>query len=142
MMALINGWDLKQINNGSVDGQYGVSDLGASFGRTGNNFTRSKGVMKDYAETKFIEKVTPTYVDFVMHSRPFFLSVVNLPELPLPDADGECGEAYSDRRRSLDRQSARAIVHRADPRLLPRCRLLACRSRRLYPRRDATHRGI
>jgi hypothetical protein len=79
MMALINGWDLKQINNGSVDWKYGVSDLGASFGRTGNSFTRSKGIVKDYAATKFIENVTPTYVDFVMHSRPFFLSVFNLP---------------------------------------------------------------
>ena len=77
MMALINGWDLKQINNGSMDGQYQVVDLGASFGRTGNSFTRSKGVMKDYAGTKFIENVTPTYVDFVMHSRPFFLSIVS-----------------------------------------------------------------
>jgi hypothetical protein len=77
MMALINGWDLKQINNGSLDGKYGVSDLGASFGRTGNSFTRSKGIMKDYSETKFIDKVTPTYVDFVMHSRPFFLSIVS-----------------------------------------------------------------
>jgi hypothetical protein len=76
MMALINGWDLKQVNNGSVDGQYGVTDLGASFGRTGNSFGRSKGVMKDYAEAKFIDKVSPAYVDFVMHSRPFFLSIV------------------------------------------------------------------
>ena len=62
-----------------MDGKYGVSDLGASFGRTGNSFTRSKGVMKDYSETKFIDKVTPTYVDFVMHSRPssspFFLFI-------------------------------------------------------------------
>jgi hypothetical protein len=79
MMALINGWDLKQINNGTVEGQYGVTDLGASFGRTGNSFTRSKGVMKDYAESGFIEKVTPTYVDFVMHSRPFLLTIFNFP---------------------------------------------------------------
>jgi hypothetical protein len=79
MMALLNIWDLKQINNGSVDGQYWVTDVGASFGRTGNNFSRSKGVVEDYAETKFIEKVTPTYVDFVMHSRPFVLSVINFP---------------------------------------------------------------
>jgi hypothetical protein len=46
--------------------------LGATFGRTGNSLTRSKGVMRDYAEAKFIERVTPTHVDFVMHSRPFF----------------------------------------------------------------------
>ena len=79
MMSLMNAWDLKQINNGSVNGQYGVSDLGASFGRTGNNFSRSKGVMEEYAATKFIEKITPAYVDFAMHSRPFVLSVVNFP---------------------------------------------------------------
>jgi hypothetical protein len=80
MVALINNWDLKEINNavydkGGAEGLYVIADLGASFGRTGNNFSRSRGVMKDYAETKFIKKVTPEYVDFVMHSRPFFLSI-------------------------------------------------------------------
>ena len=79
MMALINNWDLKEINNEILDEggepRYEVADLGASFGRTGNPFGRSKGVMKDYAKTKFIEKVTPESVDFVMHSRPFFLTI-------------------------------------------------------------------
>jgi hypothetical protein len=84
MMALINNWDLKEINNdvygeGGAEGRYVVSDLGASLGRTGNNFARSRGVMKDYAETTFIKKVTPEYVDFVMHSRPFFLTIVYFP---------------------------------------------------------------
>jgi len=84
MMALINNWDLKEINNGVYDeggaeGQYVISDLGASLGRTGNPFGRSKGVMKDYAETKFIKKVTPEYVDFVMHSRPCFLTIFYFP---------------------------------------------------------------
>jgi hypothetical protein len=83
MMALINNWDLKEINNEILgeDGEsrYEVADLGASFGRTGKPFGRSKGVMKDYAETKFIKKVTPEYVDFVMHSRPFFLTIINFP---------------------------------------------------------------
>ena len=84
MMALINNWDLKEINNGVYDeggaeGRYEISDLGASLGRTGNTFGRSKGVMKDYAEAKFIKKVTPEYVDFVMHSRPFFLFIFNFP---------------------------------------------------------------
>ena len=82
MMALVNNWDLKEINNGGADavggGQYGVTDLGATFGRTGNNFTRSKGVPKDYAEARFIENVTRTHVDFRMRSRPFFLSIFNL----------------------------------------------------------------
>jgi hypothetical protein len=81
MMALINNWDLKEINNKVFDEggkpRYEVADLGASFGRTGNNFGRSKGVMKDYAESKFIKKVTPKSVDFVMHSRPFILTIFN-----------------------------------------------------------------
>jgi hypothetical protein len=84
MMALINNWDLKAINNsvyeqGDAGQQYFVSDLGASLGRTGDPFSRSKGVMKDYVGTKFVKKVTPDQVDFVMHSRPFFLTIFNLP---------------------------------------------------------------
>jgi hypothetical protein len=73
MMALINNWDLKEVNNGvfDVNGEprYEVTDLGASLGRTGNRFGRSKGVMKDYAESKFIQKVTPRFVDFVFHTK-------------------------------------------------------------------------
>jgi len=79
MMALINMWDLKQVNNSTPGEQYTVADLGATFGSTGNNFTRSKGVLKDYAASKFIRKVTPEYVDFVMHSRPFFATAVTNP---------------------------------------------------------------
>jgi hypothetical protein len=84
MMALINNWDLKEVNNGvyaksGAKGRYMISDLGASFGRTGSSFTRSRGVMKEYVETTFIKKVTPEYVDFVMHSRPFFLTIFHFP---------------------------------------------------------------
>lgn len=83
MMAFINNWDLKEINNGIYDmngeQRYAVGDLGASLGRTGNNFGRSRGVMKDYVESKFVKRVKPGYVDFVMHSRPFFLTIVNFP---------------------------------------------------------------
>jgi len=82
MMALINNWDLKENNNdiydqGGAEGRYVVSDLGASFGRTGNSLSRSRGVLTDYERTKFIKKVMPEYVDFVMHSRPFFLFIFN-----------------------------------------------------------------
>jgi len=78
MMALINNWDLKADNNsvsdqGPAGEQYLVSDLGASFGRTGSSFSRSKGVMQDYAQTSFVKEVGPDHADFVMHSRPFFL---------------------------------------------------------------------
>jgi hypothetical protein len=82
MMALVNNWDLKAVNNAATglatgDGQYGITDLGATLGRTGNSLSRSKGVLKDYQDSQFIDKVTPAYVDFGMHSRPFFFSVLN-----------------------------------------------------------------
>lgn len=83
MMSLVNNWDLSSINTSiyEVDGErrYVVSDLGASLGNTGNNFTRSKSSPRDYAHSKFIRKSDREFVDFVMHSRPFFLSVVNYP---------------------------------------------------------------
>ena len=80
MMALINSWDLKKVNNAIyvVEGErrYAVSDLGSSFGKSGRLGTQTKGVPKDYAESKFIDKVTPDLVDLVLHNRPFFLSAV------------------------------------------------------------------
>jgi hypothetical protein len=83
MMALLNNWDLKDVNNQATNvpagaGQYGVSDLGATFGRTGNTFGRSKAIAADYAASGFIEKVTATHVDFVMNSRPFLLTAVSV----------------------------------------------------------------
>jgi hypothetical protein len=84
MMALINNWDLKDVNNrvsqsDGGEGRYGVTDVGATFGRTGNVITRSKSVSKDYEETAFIEEVTAEHVDFVLQSRPFFPFVVHIP---------------------------------------------------------------
>jgi len=82
MMALINNWDLKEINNGAAataEGRvYSVTDLGSSFGRTGHVLHRSKGVATEYAESRFIDKVTPTHVDFVLHSRPFLPTAVHV----------------------------------------------------------------
>ncbi|MGC2422104.1 MAG: hypothetical protein WA405_10715 [Candidatus Acidiferrales bacterium] len=83
MMALVNNWDLTANNNAiyPINGQreYVVSDIGASFGSTGDVFGRSKGKLGDYEKTKFIAKTSPQYVDLVMHSRPFFLTAVDVP---------------------------------------------------------------
>ncbi len=82
MMSLLNNWDLKKINNSiyAVDGErrYVVSDVGATFGNTGNAMTRSKGVPDDYEDSKFIANATPAFVDFVLHSRPFFLGAIDV----------------------------------------------------------------
>lgn len=83
MMSLLNNWDLSEANNAIVERggerRYFVADVGATFGQTGNSLTRSKSVSEDYADSTFVEKTTPGFVDFVLHSRPFFLSAVNVP---------------------------------------------------------------
>lgn len=83
MMSLVNNWDLKAINNSILEKngerEYLVTDVGASFGKTGNSISRSKGDPKGYAETRFVEKETPDHIDFVMHSRPFFVTAVDVP---------------------------------------------------------------
>ena len=83
MMSLLNNWDLSVPNN-SIYGmeserRYVITDVGATFGNTGNSLTRSKSAPKEYADSAFIEHQTPGFVDFVLHSRPFVLSAVNVP---------------------------------------------------------------
>jgi hypothetical protein len=80
MMALLNNWDLKMVNNTIyvVDGErrYVVTDVGATFGKSGNKMTRSKGKPEDYARATFIAKIMPDSLDLVLHSRPCFFSAV------------------------------------------------------------------
>ncbi|MGH9493699.1 MAG: hypothetical protein ACRD3B_01775 [Candidatus Sulfotelmatobacter sp.] len=81
MMALLNNWDSTTVNTSiyEVDGQlhYAVTDLGATFGKTGNSLIRSKGNLRDYVKSRFIDGTTAQYVDFVMHSKPFFPEIVD-----------------------------------------------------------------
>jgi hypothetical protein len=83
LMALINNWDLKPSNNAiyEVNGEqrYLVSDLGGTFGKSGSNFTRSKGDISDYTQSKFIKRVSGKGVDFHLANRPFFLTAVYWP---------------------------------------------------------------
>jgi hypothetical protein len=82
MMALLNSWDLKAVNNAVfvVNGerQYIMRDLGGTFGRTGNALMRTKGRPKDYEDSTFVRTMTPDFIDFVLHSRPQFLGVLDL----------------------------------------------------------------
>ena len=84
MMALTNNWDLKEVNNAIYNEKgegvrYVVSDLGATFGRTGNPQTRSKSNLREYVASKFIHEVKPDHVDFNLSSRPFFLTAIDVP---------------------------------------------------------------
>jgi hypothetical protein len=81
MMALINNWDLKDVNNAiyNSDGTqtYRVSDLGASFGSTGlpASPASGKGNLEKYEDSKFIQKVEPPLISFNVPSRPALLDV-------------------------------------------------------------------
>ena len=84
MMALINNTDLKKENNSIYDEEglehrYVVTDLGASFGKTGSIFSQSIGNSNDYVDSKFIKQVKFQQVDFVMHNRPPFIFAFDIP---------------------------------------------------------------
>jgi hypothetical protein len=82
IMALINNWDLKDVNNTVYEYQgdriYLVSDLGSSFGTTGFGMTLegSKGNLDSYMQSKFIQKVAPPVVDFFGPGPPALIHVV------------------------------------------------------------------
>lgn len=80
MMALINNWDLKNVNTAIYElpqGEryYVVSDLGGTFGKAGGLLTLSKGNVKHYAGSRFIRKVRLETADFDMHNGPPALEI-------------------------------------------------------------------
>lgn len=88
MMALLNNWDLKDDNNAVYSDcektgttLYEVSDLGASFGRSGESYNAdmSKDNLGAYRRSKFISKVTPEYVSFNFPTHLPYLYVFRFP---------------------------------------------------------------
>ena len=74
LMVMLNNWDMKDDNNeiladrGNTTGEgelrYIISDLGATFGKTGGAISRSRNKPSDYVKAKFIEKVNGDRIDF------------------------------------------------------------------------------
>jgi hypothetical protein len=74
MMALLNNWDLKDTNNkiiyvpvgtgGQGELRYIISDLGATFGKTGNFITHSRNEPEKFVKTKFVKGVENGKVSF------------------------------------------------------------------------------
>src|ERR1044072_8593930 len=73
LMGLLNNWDLKDTNNkvvyfpgesGQGELRYVISDLGATFGKTGNFITHSRNEPEKYVKTGFVDKVEGGYVRF------------------------------------------------------------------------------
>jgi hypothetical protein len=72
MMVFINNWDMKDDNNailatkGVTDSErrYIISDLGATFGKTGGMLSRSRNKPSDYVKAEFIKGVQGNVIDF------------------------------------------------------------------------------
>jgi hypothetical protein len=77
IMALMNNWDLKDVNNSVHETgdelRFVATDVGATFGKTGGVFGRSRNDVSGYVKSKFIDKVTPDSVDLVFHSKTFIM---------------------------------------------------------------------
>lgn len=83
LMAVINNWDLKDVNNAvyRVGDQriYMVSDLGACFGTAGRTWPpeRAKDNLYEYSRSKFIREMNRDTVDFQVPARPQFVLLVD-----------------------------------------------------------------
>jgi hypothetical protein len=74
LMLMLNNWDMKDDNNeiltmrGDTTGEgelrYIISDLGATFGKTGGVISRSRNDVPDYVKAEFIKKVNGDQIDF------------------------------------------------------------------------------
>jgi hypothetical protein len=68
MMVLFNNWDIKDSNNKVMAAgnelRYVISDLGATFGKTGSFITRSRNKPADFVEAEFVDELKGPYVDF------------------------------------------------------------------------------
>jgi hypothetical protein len=78
LMGLVNNWDLKDENNkiiyvpgegGQDELRYIISDLGATFGKTGGAITHSRNEPEKYIKTGFVEKVESGRVKFDYHGK-------------------------------------------------------------------------
>lgn len=72
MMVLFNNWDMKDDNNAilavkgdtSSERRFIISDLGATFGKTGGIISRSRNKPSDYVKAEFVKAVRGNSVDF------------------------------------------------------------------------------
>jgi hypothetical protein len=72
MMVFLNNWDMKDDNNailatkGATNSErhYIISDLGATFGKTGGIISRSRNKPSDYVKSEFVKGVKGNEIDF------------------------------------------------------------------------------
>jgi hypothetical protein len=151
LMAVINNWDLKDVNNAirgnrqrgtavADDLVYEVSDLGSSFGSAGLERTdQSKGNLQAYSRTAFITKVTPNEVDFNVPRRPDWIVFANVPEFFMRLRLRLDRPRDSPRRRQVDGRPAGASFIGSNSRRVQSGWVLCSRDRRiqrLYSNRE------
>jgi len=86
MMAVMNNWDLKDVNNGVYrDTRSGrdlllVADVGATFGTNGLSWSkgRSKGDLDTFKKSRFITRKTEAEVDFATPAAPTPIEAANV----------------------------------------------------------------
>jgi hypothetical protein len=72
MMVLFNNWDMKDDNNAILatkgvttsERRFIISDLGATFGKTGGVISRSRNKPSDYVKAEFVKGVNGNLIDF------------------------------------------------------------------------------
>jgi hypothetical protein len=88
LMSMLNNFDLKDSQNSIYDTSEGriylVSDLGATFGRTGSHWPAPsiRGDVKWYGQSDFIQKATKNHVDFAAPSWPLLGGFFPVPPFP------------------------------------------------------------
>ena len=86
MMAVMNSWDLKDVNNAVYEGKdsggdiFLVSDIGSTFGTNGLSWSkaRSKGDAETFEKSKFITRKTDTELDFATPAAPSLIEAPNV----------------------------------------------------------------
>ena len=95
LLALLNDWDLKDVNNAIYQPKkdsstvsvplhriYMVSDLGATFGTAGivPDKRDARGNLESYQDSKFIDSTEPDVVNFAVPGRPQLIVAFALPQ--------------------------------------------------------------
>jgi len=86
MMAVMNNWDLKDVNNSVYEQKESgrdlllTSDVGATFGTNGLSWSkgRSKGDVDTFKNSKFITRKTAAEVDFATPAAPNLIEAPNV----------------------------------------------------------------
>ena len=134
MMSLMNNWDLKDVNNAIyvVDGErhYAVSDVGATFGKTGKAGTRSKGDAQGLRRIE-VHREGPSGLPSTSCSTaaPSSCRPSRSPITVERTQDGEDHQAHPARRREMAGAAAVDADGPPDPRRLPRRRVWGRRRR-------------